>query len=291
MNKLQLNKIKYTKEVLHCLERSFHVKSEKDILEPFQLCISLLLHSKLIQSLLGVNTQTINTLTSRYYITNQSYKLKRKVVCRRIVNILTLLNRSNYICNTVILFYFLLENDYSSFRLVSEIIALNPLTILLRYMNYAPSLSIPNKFKKYISINDTSGTLSVLGREKELQLVDSIINDSRCSSLIFVGKEGIGKKTIITKFINSCGRKKMCLTLDSFNLLKVKDITIIDSLFEYLESISGLVLYIKDLHLLFNNPSYDNLTAQIRDILFFKLDKKEIQIIGEVVEKERIDTK
>ena len=292
MNKLHLNELKYTKEVYYCLEQSLRMKIEGNILETFHLCISLLVHSTLIRSLLNLNDQLLNRLFSRYFITNASnLKKKNLVMSKDIINIFTLLNHSDYICNTVVLFYFLLKNDYNSFKLISKIVMLNPLNTLLKYMRRATSIEIPLEFRKYICTNDILDEVSLIGREKEIKNIETeLLGKKRCN-IILEGREGVGKKALLINFVNSCEENRVCLVLNSFNLLRIKDTSLVDSLFDYLGSIEEPILYIQDFRLLFDTPSYDSLIPRIRDSLFYKIQKKELQILGEVTKKEEVDSK
>lgn len=285
---MKLNTLNYTKETLKCIELASNIKYGKNIITPVHLTLSFLLYSKFIHRLFNLDQRLISELVKEYSYGVNNTTMKEHIFSTKALNILLFSNNSKYINSTVILFYLLLKNDPYSFRVISRIVQTNPLDFLIGYIKGNNVLHVPTLYKEYLS-NITYDSEEIIQRDEDIKKIKFALGNTTIKSVVLIGKEGIGKKTILNKLFNSLKPNQVCLALDLFNILKERDLTTIDSIFNYLLSIKNLLLYIKDFKLLFTDLSSDSVGTYCKHIIFHLINTGQLSILGELSDEKDIN--
>lgn len=288
MNNIELNTLRYTKEVLECIEYASKLRSKENVIAPIHLALSLLFYSKFISYFFNPNI-----LKQRKFIL-KSFECTRKEdgrsyhFSKELLNILIAFNKSKYVCNTITLLYIILKNDRHSFKTISSLLGLDPLNVLMVYMKKVDTTTIPENIKNFVYLSSENISNDIIGRNEEIEQIKYILSNSTNNSLVLLGKEGVGKKSLIRKLICIINKNKTCLTLDLFNLLSIQDTDIINSVFKYLRSIQNLVLYLKDFELLFTDFSSNEQSIYCKKIIFYLIETGSLTILGVLTKDENI---
>lgn len=286
-----------TQEVSYCLEEAKKIAiltNDELILRPIHLCLSLIFNSKLIDKILTIKHSRIdkkNILKLIFNIKelkeekkNDVFFLGLKSIDKNILNILSILNTSQYPFNTLTLFYYLCKQNPGLIRFLFSIFRIeenninNYFAILKTCLEKPlPKLIIPNILKDVLKI--MKGNNKVIGRETEVENIVEVLDRNLNRNIILLGNEGIGKTTIVKKLI-SRKPSKIFLELNITFLISYKDDTaIINELFDFIKKYNNIIIiFCKNFHLLFDYSKVD--LSLIRNSLLDLLSLNKLQIIG-----------
>ena len=280
-----------TKEVIYCLEEAKKIailKNPKLVLKPIHLCLSLIFNSKLVQKVLNINSSNLNKKTILNIIFNYEssiYNLNKTSLSlsidKDILLILNILNTLTYPFNTLLLFYYLCKQNPMLYSFIFSIIKIDNINdnfiLIKNYIyNFLPKINIPT------TLNDILKTIkknnNILGREKEIEQITEILTRNLNRNVVLLGDNGIGKSAIVQKLI-SLMPDKIFLELNTINLIaNYNNDNLIQELFDFFKKYNNIILYCKNIHLLFDN-STSNLNF-LRNSIYELLHLNKLQIIG-----------
>ena len=135
---------------------------------------------------------------------------------------------------------------------------------------------IPTILKDFLTICKVDNNL--IGREKEIEKIIEILIRKLNRNIILLGENGVGKSAIVYK-IASLMSNKIFLELNITNLIaQHNNINLIKKLFNFLIKYNNIIIYCKNLHLLFDNSALD--LTFLKNTIYEMLSLNKFQIIG-----------
>lgn len=284
---INYNFLNCTKEVIYCLKQAKKIAgiTNSEYIKPIHLCLSLIFNSKLIQKILNINSSKLNQKIILNIIFNLNNLNKKSYLNyyldKNILITFNILNNLEYPFNTLLLFYYLWKQNKKLYFYIFSILNIKNINftffLIKNYINnFLPNINIPVILKDFLKILNKKNNL--IGREKEIKNIIEILTRRLNRNIILLGDTGIGKTTIIYKLI-SLMPNKIFLELNITNLIaQYNNIDLIKKLFEFLKEHNNIILYCKNIHLLFNNSTID--LNYIKNIIYELLFLNKIQIIG-----------
>ena len=284
---INYNFLNCTKEVIYCLKQAKKIAgiTNSEYIKPIHLCLSLIFNSKLIQKILNINSSKLNQKIIFNIIFNLNNLNKKSYLNyyldKNILITFNILNNLEYPFNTLLLFYYLWKQNKKLYFYIFSILNRKNINftffLIKNYINnFLPNINIPVILKDFLKILNKKNNL--IGREKEIKNIIEILTRRLNRNVILLGDTGIGKTTIIYKLI-SLMPNKIFLELNITNLIaQYNNIDLIKKLFEFLKEHNNIILYCKNIHLLFNNSTID--LNYIKNIIYEILFLNKIQIIG-----------
>ena len=284
---INYNFLNCTKEVIYCLKQAKKIAgiTNSEYIKPIHLCLSLIFNSKLIQKILNINSSKLNQKIIFNIIFNLNNLNKKSYLNyyldKNILITFNILNNLEYPFNTLLLFYYLWKQNKKLYFYIFSILNIKNINftffLIKNYINnFLPNINIPIILKDFLKILNKKNNL--IGREKEIKNIIEILTRRLNRNVILLGDTGIGKTTIIYKLI-SLMPNKIFLELNITNLIaQYNNIDLIKKLFEFLKEHNNIILYCKNIHLLFNNSTID--LNYIKNIIYELLFLNKIQIIG-----------
>ena len=284
---INYNFLNCTKEVIYCLKQAKKIAgiTNSEYIKPIHLCLSLIFNSKLIQKILNINSSKLNQKIILNIIFNLNNLNKKSYLNyyldKNILITFNILNNLEYPFNTLLLFYYLWKQNKKLYFYIFSILNIKNINftffLIKNYINnFLPNINIPVILKDFLKILNKKNNL--IGREKEIKNIIEILTRRLNRNVILLGDTGIGKTTIIYKLI-SLMPNKIFLELNITNLIaQYNNIDLIKKLFEFLKEYNNIILYCKNIHLLFNNSTID--LNYIKNIIYELLFLNKIQIIG-----------
>ena len=284
---INYNFLNCTKEVIYCLKQAKKIAgiTNSEYIKPIHLCLSLIFNSKLIQKILNINSSKLNKKIILNIIFNLNNLNKKSYLNyyldKNILITFNILNNLEYPFNTLLLFYYLWKQNKKLYFYIFSILNIKNINftffLIKNYINnFLPNINIPVILKDFLKILNKKNNL--IGREKEIKNIIEILTRRLNRNVILLGDTGIGKTTIIYKLI-SLMPNKIFLELNITNLIaQYNNIDLIKKLFEFLKEHNNIILYCKNIHLLFNNSTID--LNYIKNIIYELLFLNKIQIIG-----------
>ena len=284
---INYNFLNCTKEVIYCLKQAKKIAgiTNSEYIKPIHLCLSLIFNSKLIQKILNINSSKLNQKIILNIIFNLNNLNKKSYLNyyldKNILITFNILNNLEYPFNTLLLFYYLCKQNKKLYFYIFSILNIKNINftffLIKNYINnFLPNINIPVILKDFLKILNKKNNL--IGREKEIKNIIEILTRRLNRNIILLGDTGIGKTTIIYKLI-SLMPNKIFLELNITNLIaQYNNIDLIKKLFEILKEHNNIILYCKNIHLLFNNSTID--LNYIKNIIYELLFLNKIQIIG-----------
>lgn len=284
---INYNFLNCTKEVIYCLKQAKKIAgiTNSEYIKPIHLCLSLIFNSKLIQKILNINSSKLNQKIILNIIFNLNNLNKKSYLNyyldKNILITFNILNNLEYPFNTLLLFYYLWKQNKKLYFYIFSILNIKNINftffLIKNYINnFLPNINIPVILKDFLKILNKKNNL--IGREKEIKNIIEILTRKLNRNVVLLGDTGIGKTTIIYKLI-SLMPNKIFLELNITNLIaQYNNIDLIKKLFEFLKEHNNIILYCKNIHLLFNNSTID--LNYIKNIIYELLFLNKIQIIG-----------
>lgn len=191
------------------------------------------------------------------------------------------MNTTKYPFNTLLLFYYLWRQHPSVCSFLFSILGVeysnHSFKILGAYTNnYIPKANIPSSLKDILSLLTAKN--NIMGRDKEIEEITSILKRKLNRNVILLGDPGIGKSAIVQKLVSLLPNKTF-LELNLSNLIaQHNNITCIEAFVYFLQKQTNIIIYCKNLHLLFDTSTSD--LNFLRNTINKMLQLNKVQIIG-----------
>lgn len=252
------------------------------MITPLKLCLSLIINSRFVISLLSLTEDEINTLKEKHekLVQKKEYKLSEEII-----DVFQTLDKFKYSFNAISLFYLLLSNNVGLVNHLSKILNRENLLNYIHEMIFASDNNlntiIPFELQPVLYFPGYLNTYNIIPRKEEIENINNVLNDCFSNkSIIITGKSGIGKTTLLKDIIVK-NIKRRFFILDVCSLVELKDIHLIYDLFNFIEANRRTIFCIENLETLFSDPSnLKEVFVVFKDLLFAKLNSNKIRIIA-----------
>lgn len=290
---IDYNFLNCTKEIIDCLNNAKQIASivNSTFVKSIHLGLSLIFNSELLQRMLKIYPLQLNkkifilNILFNYKINLKKKNYLDKKLDKNVLNLFNILNSSIRPFDTLVLFYYILKQDiifYYNILIILNIKIKDINSFLIQLKNYVDNnflikINIPSTLQDYLTILKKENNL-IINREEELNNIINILLGKLNKNIILLGSNGVGKTAIINKLISLISNK-IFIELDIMKLMTQIDNNIIILLLEFLNKYNNIILYCKNIHLLFDNNNLLNL-KYIKNIIYELLYLNKIQIIG-----------
>lgn len=280
-----IEKLNCSKDILFCLEQSVNLwtgEKESSTITSLKLCLSLIINSRFVISLLSLGENEIITLKEKYEKLAQQ---KEYQLSQEIIDVFQTLYKFKYSFNAISLFYLILSNDADLVNRLGKILNKENLLDYIQEMIFASDNNlntiIPFELQPVLYFPGYLNTYNIIPRGKETESINNVLNDYHSNkSIIVAGKPGIGKTTFLKDIIVK-NIKRRFFILNICSLVELKDIHLVYDLFNFIETSRRTILCIENLETLFSDPSnLKEVFVVFKDLLISKLNSNKIRIIA-----------
>ena len=280
---INIIKKKFTKELSASIKYASYI-SISSLIGPKELIISLILNSKLLQTIIGLRKDQFNSLKSLVHYTN-IHKIEpiNKDFSKEISFILYMLSSSELPFNSVSLFTYIYQFNYEYVKSILAYLGLDEHKIYVRLQEdifnfLRPEFKIPHTLEHYLNIIKLNYR-NIVGREIEIKNLIEILKRISNKNPILIGPSGSGKSLIIKKLIyNMPSRAFISLDLITFLKNVEKNKTLLFKLVLFLQNNPKIILICNNIELLFDSSKTD--LMYLSSFLIESLKLKKINIIG-----------